>query len=378
MLYFLEISCNLNILDCHLLQSESYDFTLRGFDWRFHLEKVSGDDGDVIDVHLERIVKATDNGYSCIATILIELKSFDDEIPSHTDHIQPEEYSATNKMWSIKPFIKWEDLIEPSKIFVVDNQIQLQITVKADERKKPNENPDVILKILSANDAEVTLNLIYHQMKKVLGAISPEFILWGVPMRVQIYQNSVWDEEKLRTLSIFLWNGRKNCDVKIEFDAKITLIAIGLDDNFLTSTNNNNIARNTGTREICKESTWAGFEHFVQWQTLKAMYMTKSGSISMEIVIKKKEPIVKSLIHRSSSPQPSCSTTIKKEPTDHTLLIKCTCCFKNADYCTLCRVSCGHLYCFECVEIDLKRRKTCMMCNEELDLSLPPQIILFN
>ncbi|XP_031633768.1 uncharacterized protein LOC116347344 [Contarinia nasturtii] len=375
-----QISCEMTIIDFQLLQSESYAFKLRDLDWKFHVEKVSGTEGDAINVHLERIIRDGDNAYGsygCIATINVELKSFYEGVPHHTDFIQPEEYSATNKMWSIKPFIKYDKLMDSKMGYINDNnEIRLQIKVKADEPTKPNENANVHLKIEPTEQPmKVTLNLMFDQISNVLAIISPEFILWDMPMRVQVYKNSIWDDEKFHALSVFLWNCRKNGNKKVKLNAKIKLIAIGPDGNFLTPTDNNNFEQNTGTQEIDEDCTWAGFSSFVRWQTLQKTYMTRSGSICMQIEIQKEEFVAE---NRVPSPQPGPSCSSASSRLSNGSIIQCMCCFKNIDFCTLCRVSCGHLYCYECVHEDLKLRKICIMCNEELDLSLPAQIILLD
>lgn len=125
----------LTVYDVSSLKSEYLDLKLRGFDWRVFVEKAANDRGEGINIHLERIFSTDDSHYSCIATTLVELKSYDDQVAPYVGRIEPKEFSVSNgKKWSLKPFISWEQLSNPAKQFIQDNEIQIQVTVKVDEK----------------------------------------------------------------------------------------------------------------------------------------------------------------------------------------------------------------------------------------------------
>lgn len=194
----METKSILTIYDVHLLQSEYVDLNLRGCNWKFTVEKASNESGDDINVHFERIFTSDDNLYGCIATVSIELKSYDVNVPSHIDHIAPREYSTWNKKWSLKPFISWDKLINPAKRFIDDNKILLEVKFKADKPRKIGEN-STIDSLVSDAGVELKLGLKFNEILNVEAALSPEFFMFGMPMRYifNIYFQMIYDHYSL-------------------------------------------------------------------------------------------------------------------------------------------------------------------------------------
>lgn len=150
----------------------------------------------------------------------------------------------------------------------------------------------------------------------------------------------------------------------IKMQAKIQLLAVRPDGNLSTNDDGTDYERNTGTREISTNNKWVGFEHLISWQQLQSTHMTKSGSICMQVQIE--EVGIKG---RSQSSPP-------RDPTPDVNVIRCSCCFKNMNYATLFRITYGHLYCHECIEGDLKQRKACVCCDEQVDPEMHQIILL--
>lgn len=373
------------VYDVQFLQSEHMDLKLRGCDWRFSIEKVSNDDG--IHVHLERIFTAGDHSYTFIASAKVELKSYDERVPSHIGHISPKEYSMLHRKWSLEPFIEWDQLINPAKRFIDDNQIQLEVTVKVDEPRKPDENRLVDVHVFTGIDkSEMKLRLIFTKIAKVPAALSNEFSMFGLPMRIQIYKNDKFDDEQgIGSLCVYMWNWRNSDDgdvpQKLKFESKFKLLAYGKEEKaWLPPDSPMTYERNSGTREIGHDADWIGFEHFISWQHLTITHMSPAGAIQMEVDIKEVNIIdLKRSSEDSDAPVASTSTESANESLNRSnSLVKCSRCSDDMLSQTLLRVECGHLYCNQCIDQDLKILRRCVVCNEELDLNLPPQIILFD
>lgn len=179
----METKSILTIYDVHLLQSEDVNLKLRGCDWIFSVDKESNEGGDGINVHLERVFSSDDSLYGCIATVSIELKSYDANVPSHIDHIAPREYSTGNKKWSLKPFISWDQLINPAKRFIDDNKILLEVKVKADKPRKIGENSTIDFNMLDPSGVELKLGIKFNEILNATASLSPEFFMFGMPMR---------------------------------------------------------------------------------------------------------------------------------------------------------------------------------------------------
>lgn len=109
------------------LQSESLDLKLQDCNWKFYIEALKDISGENIDIHLERDVTAEDCLYSCIATVKIELRPVDAHTPPYVGRISPKEFSSLHRKWS-KHFIDWEQLVNPAKRFIQDDQIRLEVT----------------------------------------------------------------------------------------------------------------------------------------------------------------------------------------------------------------------------------------------------------
>ncbi|XP_055314185.1 uncharacterized protein LOC129575188 isoform X1 [Sitodiplosis mosellana] len=382
----IETKLLITVFDAPLLQLENYELKLRGCNWMFHVERATNESGDGINVHLERIFTDDDSSYRCIATAQIELKSFDDHAPSHVDQIAPREFSTLHRKWSLTPFIDWDQLINPTNRFIDDSQIQMMVTFKVDEPKKHGEDATVDFHVLhpGTESSELKLGSTFNKISKMPAALSPEFLVFGMPMRIQVYKNDKHNDDQNGSLCVYMWNWRNIDDEgapqKITFQSKFKLLAYKSEDNtWLSSDDKATCERNTGTREISKNAAWAGFEHFLSWHDLKKAHMSPDGTIRMEIEMKQIKPIENKAAKREWENSASGSGYNEKnmKPTIVSA-IKCSSCFEDMFRQTLLRVQCGHLYCSTCIETDLRQRKECVVCNEPLDPDVPPQIILFD
>lgn len=370
------------INDVQSLQSETFSFTLRSISWRIQIEKASNCDGDNINVHLECVTENKNRMFGCIAMALVQLKSFDERVPSHMGRIGPHEFSRLSLKSSLAPLVKCDVLYDPAKRFVQENRIQLEIMVKADDWKvllEPKVLPVVIPEILKPSTLnnlvesnQVHKRLVFEKIEKSLAVISSEFIVFGFPLRIQVFKNKSLNDQNDSSLSVYLWNWRKldRGGEKVSIQAKVKLLS--------TDTKDPSFERNTGVVEIGKIGR-AGFQHFMTWQQLEAKYIKANGSISMDVDITKVNPKPEE-VKRSLSPNPGPSTSHDIQPNKIMKLevqVKCECCFENMERKTLFRIHCGHLYCQECIDNDLNTRKACVNCDRPNDLSASPQMILF-
>lgn len=360
----IETKFGLTINEVKSLQSESYQFELRSIQWNFRVSKVIDENGDAITVDLERIISDQDARYNCIATALVELIPNGPNKKAFVGRIKPREFSAAHRKWSLEPFIQWDDLCDPQNHYNDGDKIYIEVTVKADAVYENDENLLVNNEVLTADETcSLKMRLTFNKIAKILGAVSDEFFISGIPFRVEVFNNTFDYDKKNNSLSVFLWRSDFSEEI-IQLKAKFRLIAFQpeSDDQARIA---EEYVRNTGTAEFTRKVPRFGFSHFVPWNQLLEKYITEAGSIVMEIELVE-------IKQESSTPQ-----TTMAFPNFGISSIACSCCFDTKETTTLLRINCGHLYCDRCIEADLNQRKQCLRCEEYVDNSTPPQPVLF-
>lgn len=319
----IESEYELTIDNVHLFKSKEYLFDLRGLNWIFRVNKMIDEDGDSLSIDVERIVGGGNDRYSCMAAALVELVPFGVGEETFADQIQPKEFSAQHKKWSLEPYIQWDELVDPQKHLVENNKIQLRVAIRADAKYDANTNPMVkTVDLPSEEQCDLKMRLQFQKIRKVLGAVSQEFLIANIPFRIEFskYEQYV-NNKKENSFSVYLW---RSCDGergKIKLKAKFRLLKSQPEED------GDAYERNTGIAEFNKKDWRFGFNHFVSWDELEEQYIHSDGSAIMEIELN----------------QVMENPNNRKRPIRSDVV--CTLCCDSKSETTLLRINCGHLYC---------------------------------
>lgn len=105
--------------------------------------------------------------------------------------------------WSLRPFINWTELTWPSNQFIheEDDKIRMRVTVKVDELRKYDDPTDVDIVTTMMMNPDITqcdemrLTLTVNRVSEVLAILSPAFIIFAHPLRIQIYKSGQFDSD---------------------------------------------------------------------------------------------------------------------------------------------------------------------------------------
>lgn len=218
------------------------------------------------------------------------------------------------------------------------------MTVKVDEPKKRGQDAIVDFHGLDSGieSSELKLSLTFLKLSKASAALSPEFLMFGMPMRIQVYKNN-------DSLSVYMWNWRKVTKQKLKIQSKFKLLAYDAENNAWLPNNDNTNAyeRNIGSRNIGMDAAWIGFEHFISWKDLKKSHMSPDSTVRMEIEIKEIKEIVTKRKREDekqnvASASGSCGNKKAMEPSDVSM-IRCSICTDDMLVQTLFVIQCGHI-----------------------------------
>lgn len=247
------------------------------------------------------------------------------------------------------------------------------VTVIVDESKIRGQNATIDFHVLDSGteSSELKLGLTFLKLSKVSAVLSPEFLMCGMPMRIQVYKND-------DSLTVCIWNWRKITPQTLKIQSKFKLLAYNAENNAWLSNDAISYERNTGTREIGMDADWISFEHFISWNDLKKSHMSADSTIRMEIEIKEIEPIATKRkwedAEQNVASASGSNENVKTTKLPNVSMIRCSSCYDDMFSQTVFAITCGHIYCGACFE----SLKVCLKCNEIVNPDVPPQIIFFD
>lgn len=240
------------------------------------------------------------------------------------------------------------------------------VTVTVDEAKKRGQDATIDFHVLDSGteSSELKLGLTFLKLSKASAALSPEFLMFGMPMRIQVYKNN-------DSLSVYMWNWRKDTPQKLKIQSKFKLLAYNDENNAWLPNDDNATAyeRYTGTHEFEMDAAWIGFEHFISWDDLKKSHMSPDSTIRMEVEIKEIKQIAtkrKWEVEEQNVASASGSDgNVKVMKLPDVSMIKCSSCYEDMFVQTLFAIECGHIcmYPYNNIQFNIKRLMNSILSN---------------
>lgn len=236
--------------------------------------------------------------------------------------------SSLNGKW-----IRCNDLFDVNKDYVQNDTIKMDITIKMTDPNDRNKSELVCKNACSSSEVgRSTLHrLIVKNIGNLLAVRSPEYMLRNVPFYFIVFR------DELAHLSVELHLGCES-----PYTKKLSIILLS--------------QQNT-VQQVKTEQFHLPIP-IISWDNLlkpKNKFIV-DNSIAIDI-----EFTAEGFIQDNRSSQ---SKSVKMEEK----ALKCPICFDRLDQKKISSVTCGHMFCTECIEKSLKRRAVCPMCNKSVKL----------
>ncbi|XP_031632728.1 uncharacterized protein LOC116346683 [Contarinia nasturtii] len=328
----------------NLKRSESPEFVLRGFHWKFEVRKVlSVDNANALKVFLYRV--NMDNGIDvpCIVYAEIKLIPFDNDVEPHQKVIIPNECGGENPSSLSLSLISLNDINDPARKFIQNDTITLEIYIKADAPQLVFPTDLTRLQILRKSQFNIQLNLIVKNLdKRVAGIMSPMFYVADQFWKICAYRNG-------DALGLYL---KPMC-----FDSQ-------MDSGFYDVTTTISLhpfdaVRHDFIGRIDERTKLLPFNDFIKWTDLfdPSNQYVKNGSFALDIDIElmKIEETVSQIDHTETNENDlGCPICLESFRDLLALEVQAV------------SLKCGHCYCDDCMKQSVRGRKKCPICNAKV------------
>lgn len=330
---------------------------LRGLPWcievRRYESKSKDSTGDQIGIGL--ICRNTDDSpdWSCAASAEIQLLSFNRDQPLHKHILEPSIFNAERRARILKTFIKWTDLIDTTKGYVKNGQIEFNVNIKVGAVSTTNCVSFATLDTCCENATMVKFQLKIPNITDLMIVQSPLFTLRNMP-----WQMSISNIESSGYLKIGLCCNHEDTSSKWSCETTLSVQLIPCRENMAP------LERRVDSFVICNEKQSLAIGKFLPWHQLidPQNGFVENDSICFDVEIK--------------TGKPNC---VKPKPKERRLIVELDCpiCERNMLGKTVSATKCGHLFCTMCIEEHLKSEKTCVYCNRKIELKQLRRISLY-
>lgn len=325
--------------ECRKLSPE---FDLRGFPWKLELRKIRTIQENTLKIYLQRTNQTKDVELTCMAFVEIKLLSFDENVPPLRKVLNAMEYGAGNASMMGLNLASLEELNDPSKKYIHNDKIVLEIHIKVDPPQKVFQNDLARLQIIWNVRSAIKLNLTIKDLDKMVGIISPIFSLCKIPWYICVYRNDNTVDIALRPVRKDLINRVYNVTLTIKLLSFNQLLYIDYERVF--------------SGKIDGNDTAFVFKDFIQWNELvnSINHFIRDGSIKFDIVIQINE----------ANEQASQSIPSSQHLNESSIC--CPICFDCLLDLSAVSLKCGHIFCQECVNSSIRSKKQCPTCRAKV------------
>lgn len=326
--------------------SRSKTFRVRNNPWTIEFEKMYSTNKDnklaydSLAIFLRSKAKLSKN-FTVVASLTVKLLS--SKKPPHNDYIHALPFFSGKLRWGRHSFMSWNKLMHPNNGYVNNNECKFEIIIRAsslhDSTKTDLFNFEKT-QLCCDDSPNGTFRLTIKNPVEMAAIPSPQFIVNNIPWRILIYRERSAENAALR---IFLINVLCCMRTKVKCQASLVFKLKSFNPNV------EDVILKTG----CIEYTNSSFNRdlrLTSWTHLmdQQYQYVQNDSIVLEITVKIKKVI-----------------GLAKKRTARNEKLICIICFENLIEQTSASLSCGHVFCKDCIENSLENRAACPTCNQD-------------
>lgn len=319
-------------------------FTIRNMQWRVFITKNVSDSTEYLAVHLFCHELFSWN-CSRAASATFKLLTFNGDGNAFEKVLDPCIYDNTKRSYGIVQFIRWCDLFDADKNYVLDDKITFDINITVAPNQK--NNSAILLNSVDKcckNGGLATFRIVVCNMMNLMAVRSPAFRLRGLTWRLIVCKNH------LGRLCINLSDRKKPKRFHCEMAMSIKLIpwkddVKPIEHLMVASMNNDN--HNAFSYAIP-----------LPWNELinpDSGYI-KYNSIRFEIEFLASTP---------NSERMACMASNPSKKNEHTKLA-CVICLQTIIDQEVSITLCGHLFCTSCITNSVRDFGRCPSCNKNI------------
>ncbi|XP_055299497.1 uncharacterized protein LOC129567040 [Sitodiplosis mosellana] len=268
-------------------------------------------------------------------------------------------YSMTNVYDNIYlghggSIIRWCDLIDPTKGYMNDDSISLDVTIHVADPQDKNKPEMVFEEVEKSCDdgCKSKFRLSVTNIEKLIAVCSPKIVLRKMSWYLTAYKNNL-DEIAVR-LDILTSSNDFSCEVNM-----LTKLIPAKEDSFLKT------IEQTVNGHVLRNATLSTKSLISLGELLKpGSPFVENNSIVIEVEINTEKPKgvdLAAIKHGASTSTTSIEAKIRK--------LECAICFEDFDGQGASFTPCGHLFCSPCIEKVVEREKICPSCRSPVQLN---------
>lgn len=308
--------------------------------------KASNSD-EKLSVYLHCTNNERSSNWNCAAWATVKLVSLKEE-NSITKPINPDVYDSMSG-WGISDFIAWSDLFDEDKEFVHNDEIELEMLIRASVPVIVDKNTELFesLDRCCASASRGRFRWTVNNVGELLAACSPQFFLRGLPWELSVFRigTTTGCSRDMFGISLRCKNSNPNWSWKVTIMLSfLTPTEHGMKPSFVQNIN-----------ECIFNSENPNASYVLLWKNLfKPEHgILNNNSAVIECEIRLQNPI----------------NAINPRKRRFQVEMVCAICLDNIVYQRVSTTKCGHIFCTECIERAIAERNHCPMCNTENNLN---------
>lgn len=332
-----EILFHIELADMkHFKLFKSKEFFVRGNPWYLVFEKISNGDNDYLIVLLRSSFRHKSNKSIIIAESEINLLGWKSNSIPICQNLQPKLFTSRTIQWRARPFISWNQLMNPENGYVMDDKCRFEIRIKATPLLDVTTGDCVKIEMINScgNCSQQKFRMKINKFHEFTGIGSHEIVFKDLSFHVGAYRSAnklCFDIQKY---------GFNGCSVSLTLklisnDANIKPIEQKIMEQF------------GGVDFRCTK-----LHQLATWKELTdpAKKFIENNSFVIEVDLK---------IETDESKAKKCRTC---SDGNGAVFLECPICFENLKSVPVSSFPCGHLYCTECAKGALQKEGKCPEC----------------
>lgn len=324
-----------------------------GIPWKVEICKyeTAGDDEPSLGVLLHCANQDASSDWEIAGLATFKLLPFSADAPPARYNITPTVFDSKADIIGESEFIRWNDLFDTAKQYVKNDTINLEVKVKAEDPTSPNRSRLLFdCKQCCENGKSTTVNLMITNIDNLMAVRTPRFRLRGLPWFIQITKN----HHSQLGVSAEFGEIIPNVSCKMAMSIKLVSSKIGVfpiekcDIHQYNCSMDLNVVEVVSWKELIKEEN--GF--------------VNNDSIMLKIELNSDKPKCDDADDAPAEKRSKLNQTGKTR----LLKLRCPICGERIESQQLAFTSCGHLFCFSCIQQSIIKHATCPKCSKMVDL----------
>lgn len=311
---------------------DSPDVILLNVPWRVSIHKNSSSVKQWLSIYLHCSKKDKTSEWVYPANLTVKLKSFVEEKMSIEQRCEPFIFEKSGTGFGKTNFIEWHNLIDPTKGYLKNDTIELEIKIEIAE-----QNCHLTFNTLDKcceNSSMAKYQLTVTNIDKLMAVQSPKFEMMKLPWNFTVYKSSTACLAiRLRSM-LKVDDGAKICSMRVSFKLL----------SFKANKDLNKIIQTKSIKNGCSIES----KEIISWKNLLNPQCSYVENNIIKIEIK---------MEANSEDMMAIDNNVAKKSQ-----LECVVCFECLKDQDVSSATCGHLFCSVCIAESIKICNACPSC----------------